>query len=293
MLIMEFSSDIVLLFSKITTSSITMIIQVINLFPRCFYGIRALFILLYFDSKKSAFQQLQLNMDSLQQLNHKFSFEEQNLTRKMTKLPWLSKILSLATTAVHVTFVMVDWQSMLVSSSTRSAEYCHFENACVSSLSALVLWSVTLDLSFILSQQVILCAVILTVVSTDMLSVLVNDIQRVIDNYQFKSKPSKKQVTALRRKILRWSVAYIAIEKFTDEINLVFGPILLATIGFDILSAVAYGSNSLRLNGPLFTADGVVYVTTCAMFTSYATLFLPPFVRMNEKVSTVKPPIRV
>ena len=187
--------------------------------PRCFYGIRALFILLYFVSKKSAFQQLQLNMDSLQQWNHQFSFEEQNLTRKTTKLPWLSKILLLATTAVHVTFVMVDWRSMLVNSSARSAEYCHFENACVSSLFALVLWSVTLDLSFILSQQVTVCAIILTVVSTNMLSVLVNDIQQGIGNYLFKSEPSKKQVTALRRKILRWAVAYIAIKKFTDEIN--------------------------------------------------------------------------
>lgn len=155
----------------------------------------------------------------------------------------------------------------------------------------MLLWMITYDVSFVLSQQVLLCPIIYTVILVRLLRILEDDIMRMSQEHgqpSMTGPDNGERLVRLRDRLGLWSIGYIAVKRFVDRINGVFSWILLVSVAFDLLTALGIGASLVTPHAENAWADVAFYVSSFILFMAYATVLLLPFVLLNNKVCCTK-----
>ena len=142
-------------------------------------------------------------------------------------------------------------------------------------------------LAYLLSQQVYLCAIILSMTLSNVLTVMLREIEAetVANKTTEASQVLEKRLSNTEEKLQIWRDAYMSLMTLIDDLNKFFGVVFFLTYSMDFLAVL--GSASWQLVSGPNSFYAMYYVTSVAgvlAFGCFAT-FLPfPLVIVHEKV---------
>ena len=264
------------------------LIYVIRSLSYCFYSGRAVLILSIFLHQQPAWHELQISLWNLLTLTGFICMEA--VPKIIRHARRLSVTLFFTSIVLHYAYVMGTWRSALnlgnVYGNQTVTEWCYF-GTCLAALHAMALRTVTFDLSFVFSQQVIIVAVIFAVVIARVMDTLDKDIQIVVSQCRNCVNPvplTTQHWLNLKNRVALWSALYISMIKVINQLNAIFGGILILSVASDLLTALGNGASLVTPGADLSLAEQMFYLSVCGLFTGYTTVLFVPFVMTFDKV---------
>ncbi|OQV18483.1 hypothetical protein BV898_07492 [Hypsibius exemplaris] len=274
--LLQISSTVWTLISRDSARSSSLFVQLFADLPFFLYSIRAVLVMTVLVVNHSRFAKLHADIVSYVD---RFFPERVKLLRKLKAL---SIVLFLATLTLHVgwqifntheahlTFSLHgDWTPSPTSNKTHETKieisgytkgFFKAFTVSLSEFDMLCLWVPIVDGTFIMSQQVVMCAGIFAVV----LSTGQGLVNRSIKNFSTRMGTAGNNVA-------------------DAEMNDCFGWILFVSLGMDFMSALGQGARLLASRTRMTAGSNGFYVGSCLLFLSYATVFLLPLMSMSEK----------
>jgi hypothetical protein len=152
------------------------------------------------------------------------------------------------------------------------------------------LWFLFPTFSFILSQQVLVLAMLSALVLSDSLKTLNRSIRSETDCLKMATKSHIGQrinFPELQRTLAAWKSNAAEVEFLFSTLNEYFDWILFGIFGCDFLTLMGFAVNILNNPRPGIDSYGY-YTLSCLVFCIYNTLFFLPFISLHEEVGRPK-----
>ena len=219
---------------------------------------------------------------------HELCGDDKVYHKHLTSLRKMSVLLFGMTFCCHSLYVALDWTVHMNPNESFNAtghnEYCYtYFSVCLNFAEEFLLWAPLLDGLFILSQQVLICGVLIAIMMLKILNIMDSKILLEIEACSRSDfEMSVAERSWMNRKLLRWTTVYTETHNLLVEFNAVFSSILLVSVGLDVLTTLGNGGNLLQSQVPQTSAG--YYLWNCVVFLSYSTILFIPFVLLLEKV---------
>ena len=296
LLILEFNSDFIHALPGSTYGrnlGDPFLIRIISELQYCFYPLRAVLVLTLFLINHDGWTELYTNMNSFLESCQLFS---RSIRAKLSRrLKILSLTLVIVTVLSHGVFVSLPWWSDLTGRiDPRGVAYTAFirDNcyelpaslrACFNFVEVILLWGLSAEPTFILSQQVLISAVIFALLLLQALRAMEGEIKREICHIAEVVREDSD--TDIQSKVALWMATYMAAQKLLDKLNETFSWILMSSVGCDVIVSLSLGAKLIQPHSERSTTLLIYFAASCGLFMSYATLLFLPFVLLHDKVS--------
>ncbi|OWA51935.1 hypothetical protein BV898_16395 [Hypsibius exemplaris] len=264
----------------------------------CSYSLRAVLVLALFASQPTAWHALHANIHTV------FSHLETNTERSTKYLRFLALLSFLLTFTVHSITVILSWFRQegwlnrlnyfhYLDLGTRNGTSCYlYFDICISLTSSSTFWTVLVDVPFVLSQQVLLCALIFAVKLLMILKKLKAEISELTSDLEVSHEISRWKT--FHAQVKKWTRVYVTCQRFLYQFNSFFGRILLLSVTLDVFTTLGLGANLVApAKGTTSLVTSGYYVFLCGIYLSYATLLFIPFVLVHEESKEIDRHLRV
>ena len=262
------------------------IIRIISDLQYCFYPVRTVLILVLFLTKQSTWIELHQSVQNF------IRFDDRGKIVRQMRL--LSIVLSILTFLLHYTFVACQKMTSFnrrkqahgPSFSVFDRDYCYNWGICLNFIENILFQGFTLYPAFFLSQQVLIYAVIFSVVILQEMKSLADDIrnEKIRANVALSQMGMMLWSVTLQRRVMQWTEKYISAQKLIDQLNETFTWILLISVSFDVLTALGLGAEVIQPHARLLPGQVAYNFVNSAVFVAYATLLFLPFALLHDQV---------
>ncbi|OQV19670.1 hypothetical protein BV898_06212 [Hypsibius exemplaris] len=274
--------------SRSVTSSEPPIVEIVKDLQMCFYPARAILIMTLFLFKAPSLWSRLMRKLQFLLLN---KFPEVNRRSAVTKrLRSLSVWLFVVTSSLHVLWSCLEWSRyeyllpLQANNNTPRMDCYHYFTLCLTFHEFVLMWSPHVDVLFIMSQQVIVSAVLCGVALLYVLSDLNRDIHAAFRD--LKPRPlgdiDASSWCELNQKVVTWIATYTQTFEALCLVEALFSGILCVSIGLDVMAVIGTGATLITASDANFSFQAY-FVWNTLLFLSYATLFYLPFVYLHEK----------
>ncbi|OQV13575.1 hypothetical protein BV898_12212 [Hypsibius exemplaris] len=199
--------------------------------------------------------------------------------KTLKKCTIIGILLCIVTVLLHGTWETTEWVAYLKTARNTTVQSSKFVTAAVVS----TLFS---SLPFLLSQQVFLCLLILSMVLGEALTALARVIQTEIVTYDIVNHrltpATGKEIAGTLLKVKLWEFHHMQMLLFFQSISQFFSLILFVAHGMDFLVVLGFVAN-IVLNNRSDLMSYVYLVGSSIIFLSYGTLFLGPLITVHER----------